>query len=100
MEDRPPHFEKYANYDLLQWLSTTGKIMRRRAIEPIDGVQGEPPRDGHDGALDHWRRGLFGCICDWAAGSLENVVTLIVRLVYRFKVSCYDCGEILLCSRN
>ena len=40
-----------------------------------------------EGALEHWRRGLVGAVQDWAAGSLDNVVTLLVRLVLHFKVS-------------
>lgn len=59
--------------------------MARRAVIPVEAEK-PSPRDGLDGAMDHWRRGLVGGICDWAAGSLENVVILIVRLVDRFKV--------------
>ena len=55
--DRPPYFEKYSQYDREHRLSTTGNIMRRRAVEPIEGRHAAVPRDGTDGALQHWRRG-------------------------------------------
>lgn len=60
--------------------------MNRRAVEPRQDISKPAPPDGEDGALRHWRRGLAGCICDWAAGSLDNVVKLIVRVINHFKV--------------
>ena len=78
---RPPHFETYSNYNESKWLSTTGEIMNRRAVEPKHLVVAPAPREGAEGALLHWRRGLAGCVQDWAAGSLDNVVILILRLV-------------------
>ena len=61
-ETRPPHFEKYSKYNASQWLSTTGEIMNSRAKEPRAGVKAATPRDGASGALEHWRRGLVGCM--------------------------------------
>ena len=85
-EKRPPHFEKYSAYNESQWLSTTGELMNRRAKEPKAGVKAAGPRDGASGALEHWRRGLVGCVQDWADGSLDNVVILISRLISHFEV--------------
>ena len=85
-EERPPHFEKYSNYTQLQWHQTTGQIMNARAKEPKAGVIKPPPRDGDSGALLHWRRGLVGCMHDWAGGSRGNVVRLLMRLVAHFEV--------------
>lgn len=85
--DRPPHFEKYGEYTTKQWLQTTGEIMNRRAVVPVAGVRKSSVAEGAEGALEHWRRGLVGACCDWAAGSLENVVDLMVRLIKHFKVS-------------
>lgn len=86
-QERPPHYDKYASYDLSHWLSTTGEIMNRRAVEPVAGVKSPAPVDGDAGALHHWRRGLAGCVRDWAAGSLDNVTTLIIGLISHFKVT-------------
>ena len=44
------------------------------------------PRTGENGALQHWRRGLVGCVQDWAGGSLDNVVQLLMRLIAHFGV--------------
>ena len=57
--------------------------MNRRAKEPKAAVTAPAPRDGVNGALAHWRRGLVGCVQDWADGSLENVITLLLRLIKR-----------------
>ncbi|KAL1504508.1 hypothetical protein AB1Y20_010910 [Prymnesium parvum] len=87
-KERPPHFEKHGKYDMLTWLRTTGDIMNRRAVAPVMGVSKPSPPEGEDGALRHWRRGLVGCVCDWAAGgSLANVVDLVVRLINEFNVN-------------
>ena len=85
--ERPPFYEKYSGYSAKDWLITTGEIMKRRDAEPRKEVAATPLRWGEEGALEHWRRGLVGAVQDWAAGSLDNVVTLLVRLVLHFKVS-------------
>ena len=86
-KERPPFYEKYSSYSPEVWLSTTGEIMNARAITPKEGVDKPLPRTGEHGALEHWRRGLVGCVQDWAAGSLHNVAVLLVRLVNHFKVT-------------
>ena len=84
--ERPPHFEKYSQYTPSQWLSTTGEIMGARAKVPKADVTKPLPRTGENGALQHWRRGLVGCVQDWAGGSLDNVVQLLMRLIAHFGV--------------
>ena len=59
--------------------------MRRRAVETIEGRRAAAPRDGAGGALQHWRHGLVGAVQDWAAGSLSNVVTLLVGKKDKFR---------------
>ena len=84
--ERPPHFEIYSKYTESQWLTFTGEIMNARAKEPKAGVTKPPPRDGKSGALMHWRRGLVGCMHDWAGGSRANVVRLLLQLITHFGV--------------
>lgn len=86
-KERPPFYEKYSGYSLETWLNTTGEIMNRRAKVPQESVTATRLVEGREGALEHWRRGLVGTVQDWAVGSLENVVTLLVRLVSYFKVA-------------
>ena len=45
----------------------------------------ELPR-GKEGALDHWRRGLVGAVQDWAEGSTQDAVCLIVSLIERLQL--------------
>ena len=84
---RPPNFERYEGLSIVQWHRTMGEIMNRRAVLPREGVHRPKPPEGEEGALNHWRRGLAGAVCDWAAGSMDNVVILLIRLVNHFKVS-------------
>ena len=65
--------------------------MVRRAIIPRElvvlGVPLPQLRRGEEGALEHWRRGLVGAVQSWAAGSIENVIKLILRLINHFNIS-------------
>ena len=85
-EGRPPNIEHYIDYDLEAWRRTTGQLMWRRA-KPISAAAEAPlPRNGVDGALFHWRRGLVGALQDWANGSKANIVWLLLRLMEHFDV--------------
>ena len=84
---RPPHFDRYSQYDEARWLATTGEIMNRRAVEVQAGVQAKAPPDGAEGALLHWRRGLVGAVQDWACGSEDTIIILLVRLIAHFKLA-------------
>ena len=85
-EGRPPNIEHYIDYDLEAWRRTTGQLMWRRAKPICAGAEAVLPRNGVDGALHHWRRGLVGAVQDWANGSKANVVWLLLRLMEHFDV--------------
>ena len=65
--------------------------MWRRIIIPCKtlgpGVPLPKLRRGEDGALEHWRRGLVGAVQSWAAGSMEIVIKLIIKLIDHFNIS-------------
>ena len=83
---RPQHYDHYANYNLDNWRNTTGEIMNRRAKPVCADTQAATPRQGVNGALLHWRRGLVGAVQDWANGSKDNVVWLLLQLIEHFEV--------------
>lgn len=72
----------YASYDLETWRRLEGEMWSRRR-KPLSDKPGrlKMPRGERDGALHHWRRGLVGAVCDWAEGSKEDAVTLILALI-------------------
>ena len=90
-EAAPPHFQKYKDYTLTTFMREESKEMVRRAIIPRElvvlGVPLPQLRRGEEGALEHWRRGLVGAVQSWAAGSIENVIKLILRLINHFNIS-------------
>eukprot|EP00965_Chrysotila_dentata_P073640 2432779-Pleurochrysis_carterae.AAC.1 len=65
--------------------------MKRRSvsIDPAMTVQPEMDRGTgtHRSPLFPWRRGVVGCLQDWAPGSIANMIKLIVMVTNYFKVS-------------
>ena len=88
LEPQPPHYEKYKDYTLVTFRREESKEMIRRAVVPKEQPESAPPkpRTGELGALEHWRRGLIGAVQSWAAGSIENAILLLVRLIDHFNV--------------
>ena len=90
--ERPPqapHFEKFKDYSHVTFVREEVKEMWQRSkvpqqLEP-DEEPGKP-RMGAVGALEHWRRGLIGAVQSWAAGSLSNVIFLVMKIIDYFKV--------------
>lgn len=77
----------YASYDTVEiWRKLESESWNRRHA-PLSDKPGKLKghrnirRGERDGVLHHWRRGLVGAVCDWAEGSREDAVTLIVALI-------------------
>lgn len=83
-----PHFSKFKDYTFLTYRREEVKEAWRRAVIPSrlgDGVELlSQPRLGVGGALHHWRRGLVGAFQSWAAGCLEHVIFLVVKIIDYF----------------
>ena len=86
-EDESLHYNMYKDYTLAKIRELEGRQLQRRSIIPEHGVPAKAPRRGKDGAMDHWRHGLVGAVQAWAAGSLETVVELVMRLIEHFGIS-------------
>ncbi|KAL1516034.1 hypothetical protein AB1Y20_002647 [Prymnesium parvum] len=87
-----PYYDRYKDWDHAQFMTRMGESMRRRSVIPSHEVQRPEPRNDacdQKDALLHWRRGLVGAVQDWADGSLDNVLTLIVRLINHFNSSSH-----------
>ena len=89
-EQQAPHYENFKDYSLSTFRREESREMWRRSIVPKrlgpDAEQPGMPRRGETGALEHWRRGLIGAVQSWAAGSLENVILLVIRLIDFFEI--------------
>ena len=84
----PPNWSSFGSYSHSTYQKLETEVQRWRAVEPIADVQRDPPPFGErNGALSHWRRGLIGAVQDWADGSLDNVVMLLLRLISHFKLT-------------
>ena len=78
--------EHWELYSLNTWRKLETEVQQRRLLQPRRGVEMPPRRRGARGPLEHWRRGLVGCLQDWAEGSLEMVIFLITRLIEHFGI--------------
>lgn len=84
-EGRAPR--PYESYSHSKWNELEAKVWGQRRVE----LTNKPGRiiefqRGPLGPLEHWRRGLVGAVQDWAEGSREDAVKLIVALVERLKL--------------
>lgn len=76
--------------DPQKWKSREIMSQRRRNVK-IDAAMNEdhstPPRGDHTrGWRFHWRRGLVGCVQDWACGRRFRVVHMLAELASYFGV--------------
>ena len=58
------------------WRRQETWTQNRRDEKLREGVVVLPAREGEFGAVHHWRRGLAGCVQDWARGSIAVAVTI------------------------
>ena len=86
-EESSLHYGMYKEYSLQTFRALEAKQMHKRSILPECGVQARPLRSGEEGAMHHWRHGLVGAVQSWADGSLDHVVTLILKLVDHFQIA-------------
>ena len=83
----PPQQPYWAEWDLSTWRRLEASRYKMRQLELKDrphvtrGVH--RAARGDDGALLHERRGLIGCIQEWAGGSRQEAAVLIAKLVRR-----------------
>ena len=77
----------YGEYTSAIWRRLEAAVQVRRKVVPQRGVEKPVHRKGARGPLHHWRRGLVGAVQDWAEGSMEMVVVLIMRLIQFFNVA-------------
>lgn len=90
MEDETDEQPTWLEWKLSRWRKHEREVQRRRAVE-IDKTNEQssslPPRgDDSRGWRLHWRRGLKGCIQDWAEGSPSRAAFMLATLAEEFDV--------------
>jgi len=80
----------YRRWTLAKWLEFETKEQTRRNVA-IDRTQmsherGDLPRgDETRGWRSHWRRGVFGALAGWAAGSLGAIIFMLAECAIHFE---------------
>lgn len=76
--------------EVKKWKEFESKIQKRRSItiDPRHNDDKSRPRRGDDnnGWQFHWRRGLVGCLQDWAEGRRYRIVFMLSRMATHFSV--------------
>ena len=79
-----PRLPPWATYDEAEFKRQYAWADGRRRV-PLTDKAGRVAKDrfarGAEGPLHHWRRGLVGAVQDWAEGSTEDAIHLIVALI-------------------
>ena len=84
----PPHWEHYHSYSQSTYQKLETEEQDRCAV-PIDREKREralPPGDESRGWHNHWRRGIFGKLRGWAAGSLGAIIVMLATCARHFDV--------------
>mmetsp|Transcript_50123 Transcript_50123/g.107105 ORF Transcript_50123/g.107105 Transcript_50123/m.107105 type:complete len:125 (-) Transcript_50123:92-466(-) len=82
----------YASWSTAKWNELETKEQKRRAVEvpkegEADPSQASLPRgDENRGWHRHWRRGVFGALQSWAAGSRGAIVHMLASCSLHFGV--------------
>ena len=79
---------RYTTWSATKWKELETKEQQRRT-KPIDPTNEEvnlPDGDATRGWRKHWRRGMYGAIMAWAAGSQGAVIFMLAECVIHFKV--------------
>jgi hypothetical protein len=81
----------YARWSTAKWNELETKEQKRRGVAvPSEGEadpqQASLPRGERDGWHKHWRRGLFGALQSWAAGSRGAIVYMLAACATHFNV--------------
>ena len=77
-DDEDQRWDLWAGPD---WRRQETWTQNRRDEKLREGANATAPRSGKFGAIQHWRRGLAGCVRDWACGSIVIAVSIIVSLI-------------------
>jgi hypothetical protein len=86
--DNPPHWNVFHSYTKEKYQELEVKEQDRRAVAIVrsNTVVDLAPGDDTRGWFRHWRRGVYGALLSWAAGSIGAIICMLAFCVKFFGV--------------